>query len=83
MGLFRREKERFYKMSKISTRTIDEIIKFSMVVDKNALSNERKNWGKSVEFECPLCNGTITCVRSTYNGHIHAKCSGCNFTIME
>lgn len=31
---------------------------------------------------CP-CGGTLQCIRSTYNGHIHVKCDRCEFVMME
>lgn len=61
----------------------ESTLKFMKSVTENAPSKNRKEWGKSVEFKCPLCNGTVTCVRSTYNGHIFAKCDGCGHMIME
>lgn len=32
--------------------------------------------------KCP-CGGTITAIRNTYNGHIHASCDKCKFRLME
>lgn len=29
------------------------------------------------------CGGTITAIRSTYNGHLHAECSDCGFKLHE
>lgn len=32
--------------------------------------------------QCP-CGGTLHCIRSKYNGHIHVKCNKCKFVMME
>ena len=29
------------------------------------------------------CGGTITAIRSTYNGHYHASCDKCGWRMME
>jgi len=31
---------------------------------------------------CP-CGGTLTAVRSTYNGHLHVECDTCDFKLHE
>lgn len=41
--------------------------------------NER---GVAYTAKCP-CGGTITAVRSTYNGHYHAACDKCDWMVME
>lgn len=38
--------------------------------------------GKAYTGEC-VCGGTITAIRSTYNGHIHASCDKCGFRMFE
>ncbi len=38
--------------------------------------------GKEYTSECN-CGGTIHAVRSTFNGHIHAKCDKCRMCMME
>lgn len=40
-------------------------------------------WGVPKMGPCKLCGGTITAVRSTYNGHLLIKCDTCNFMLME
>lgn len=32
--------------------------------------------------ECP-CGGKITAIRSTYNGHLHAECDSCGWSLCE
>ena len=39
--------------------------------------------GDCKETTCPVCNGRLFVERSPYNGHIHADCEGCNFSMME
>lgn len=34
-------------------------------------------------FTCPICGGEATWGRCSYNGHHHAKCSGCGFSMVE
>lgn len=34
-------------------------------------------------FTCPICNGTATAMRSSYNGHILAVCSGCKMSFRQ
>jgi len=41
-----------------------------------------KERGVPHKVKC-LCGGTITAIRSTYNGHLHVKCDKCKFTLME
>lgn len=45
-------------------------------------SNDRRNqehWGCGGTFACPLCGGTVSWSRSSYNGHARVRCStaGC------
>ena len=42
----------------------------------------RRYWGKKYTSKCP-CGGTITAIRSTYNGHLQASCDKCDFSMME
>ena len=44
---------------------------------------ENKENGKKYEFECPLCGGTAKASKSTYNGHVCAKCEKCDFSFIE
>lgn len=30
-----------------------------------------------------VCGGTITSIRSTYNGHLHAECDSCGWKLHE
>lgn len=46
------------------------------------IPNEIKYWGKTYQSQC-VCGGTITAMRSTYNGHIRAKCDKCEWSIIE
>ena len=46
------------------------------------IPRDKKFWGKVYSSEC-VCGGTIYATRSTYNGHIRAKCDKCNWNIVE
>lgn len=51
-------------------------------------STDRKNrpeWGKRGEFACPGCNaGTVHWARSSYNGHLRARCTTAHcFDVIE
>lgn len=39
--------------------------------------------GKNKAFTCPLCGGTAVAFKSKYNGHHHARCSKCGFSMAE
>jgi len=43
----------------------------------------KSEWGKRKNFVCPICNGNATAVRSTVNGHIHARCECCGIALTE
>lgn len=58
---------------------INNIIVFLKALRENI----PEEWGKIVEYTCPICGGTVKCVRSDYNGHIHAKCEKCDMAVME
>lgn len=42
-----------------------------------------KEKGKVYEFECPICKNKASAIRSTLNGHLHAKCDKCDIWVME
>lgn len=39
--------------------------------------------GESSTFSCPICGGVAIAKRSSYNGHIHARCSQCGMAVEE
>ena len=39
-------------------------------------------WGHEQKSTCP-CGGTITAIRSEFNGHYHAACDKCGWRMME
>ena len=41
-----------------------------------------KDRGVAHTVKCP-CGGTLTAIRSTYNGHLHVRCDKCDFALME
>lgn len=34
-------------------------------------------------FTCPICEGTATAMKSSYNGHIMAVCSNCGIAFRQ
>lgn len=34
-------------------------------------------------FECPLCGCEVIGTVSSYNGHVHAGCTGCDANFMQ
>lgn len=46
-------------------------------------ASEGKKRGVAIEFECPLCHAVATVIKSSYNGHRHARCSSCEIGFME
>lgn len=42
----------------------------------------KDEWGVEHKAQCS-CGGTITAIRSTENGHLHARCDKCGFRLME
>lgn len=34
-------------------------------------------------FTCPICEGTATAMKSSYNGHIMAVCSNCGLSFRQ
>lgn len=40
--------------------------------------------GVKKHSKCPFCpDGTLTAVRTLYNGHLHVNCDKCKFRLME
>ena len=60
-----------------------KIFSFISELQKNIPEDTKENRGKSFSFVCPLCGGIVNGIRSKYNGHVHAKCTGCGFGMME
>lgn len=60
-----------------------KIFSFLSELEKNIPEDTKENRGKSFSFECPLCGVTVNGSRSEYNGHVHAKCTGCGFGMIE
>lgn len=46
------------------------------------IPKSKEYWGKIYRSNCP-CGGILTACRSTYNGHLHARCDKCEFRLME
>lgn len=39
---------------------------------------------RGIEHKAPCtCGGTVTAIRSIYNGHLHASCDKCGARLME
>lgn len=43
----------------------------------------KSEWGKVIEFQCPVCGGNAKTVRSKENGHFRAVCENCGIKIIE
>lgn len=39
--------------------------------------------GQARNFKCPLCNGQAIALKSSRNGHIHARCNDCGYTMLQ
>ncbi len=60
-----------------------KIVVFLKAISNNITADKPENRGKVIEYTCPLCGGTVRCSRSEYHGHVHARCRGCGFGVME
>ena len=54
----------------------------------NALSavhqvGDKLKKGESTTTECPYCKAELVVCKSSYNGHLNAKCTKCKFVLME
>lgn len=58
-------------------KEIDKIFKFVKEASKGLKKGERKR------FTCPLCNEDAEALKSKSNGHLHAVCSGCGYSIHQ
>ena len=59
-------------------KAIDSIFSF-MAAIPDIPQNKR---GIEYTSKC-VCGGTITAIRSKYNGHLHASCDSCKRRLME
>lgn len=60
---------------------MDESI--SNLIDLVIEMSSKLSAGEEKEFECPECGGKLLIEKSSYNGHLHAYCEGCQFVLME
>lgn len=56
---------------------IEKIFKFVKEASKDLEKGERK------KFTCPLCNGNAEALKSPSNGHLHARCNDCGYSIIQ
>ena len=47
-----------------------------------AALNKAEEEGKKA-FTCPICGGEVRMSKAPSNGHIHARCTSCDMTMME
>lgn len=66
------------KADEIEDIEIEEFFKFMKVADD--ICKER---GKMYEFECPICKSKATAIKSSYNGHLWAKCENCDMNVSQ
>ena len=53
-----------------------------MAAFMNAAVEACREKGQGV-FQCPVCQGTATALRSNYNGHVMAVCSSCGASFRQ
>ena len=56
---------------------------FLNAVCDNIPTNKKQNYGKRIEFVCPVCRGNACCMRSPESGRVKARCMDCGFTVVE
>lgn len=66
------------KADEIEDEEIKDFFKFLKVANETC-----KEKGKQYEFKCPLCGGKASGIRNTYNGHLWAKCNGCDMNLIQ
>lgn len=59
-------------------KILADTMKVFQIVKKNNMKAD-----KEYIYECPICNGKLHAVKSSYNGHIRIYCEGCKFNLME
>ena len=61
-----------------------DFLKFmSTAINKLPPKEAKSEWGKIIEFQCPVCGGNAKAVRSKENGHLRAMCKDCGIKIIE
>lgn len=70
-------------MIKMTRREIDDKEMKMLPFLKALKENLPEEWGKEVQFPCPLCGGIVKCSRNNYNGHFFAKCGKCGVGVIE
>lgn len=66
------------KADEIEDKEFQDMFKFLILASKVC-----KEKGKHYEFECPLCKSKAVAIKNTYNGHLWAKCNGCEVSVMQ
>ena len=59
-------------------KEVDDFLKFV-----NIANDVCKEKGKLYEFICPECNGKAIAIRDEFNGHLYAKCEGCDMSVIQ
>lgn len=59
-------------------KEIQDFLKFLKIANETC-----KEKGKHYEFTCPICGCKAIAIKNTYNGHLRAKCEGCNMLIIQ
>ena len=57
---------------------IEETLKFIQIEEEIC-----KKKGIEYKFECPICKGQANAIKSTYNGHLWAKCDNCDMQVIQ
>lgn len=66
------------KADEIEDKEIEEFLNFMKVA-----SDICKERGKIYEFECPICKGKAQAIKNDCNGHLWAKCYGCDMYVIQ
>lgn len=66
------------KADEIEDKEIEDFLEFFEIANDTV-----KERGKEYKFECPVCKGVAEGFKSTYNGHLWAKCEKCNMNVIE
>lgn len=62
--------------------TDEDLKKAAVFINKVGSAAKNIKPGERVQIPCD-CGGTLTIEKSSYNGHIHARCDKCDKCLMQ
>ena len=65
------------------SKDLDKNEKDDIMLVFKALAIVKKQKAPVGTIECPKCKGELKYSRSSYNGHTHGNCTGCDINWME